>query len=70
MKIEDDAERYALLLHYAGEKVHDIYDVEKRNTEHTYDATKKVLQDYFHLRKMCRLKYTHSDAANKTKDKR
>lgn len=51
MKIEDDAQQRALLLHYAGEKVYDIYDVEKKDTEHTYDATKKVLQDYFSPKK-------------------
>ena len=47
MKIADGNQKRALLLHYAGEKVFDIYDVEKRDSETTYDATKKVLCDYF-----------------------
>ncbi|XP_060570045.1 uncharacterized protein K02A2.6-like [Ruditapes philippinarum] len=47
MLVGDDDQKRALLLHYAGEKVYDIYDVEKKETEETYDATKKVLGDYF-----------------------
>lgn len=30
------------LLHYAGESVYDIYDAEKKDTEATIEATKKV----------------------------
>ncbi|XP_060571177.1 uncharacterized protein K02A2.6-like [Ruditapes philippinarum] len=51
MKISNADQRRALLLHYAGEKVYDIYDVEKKDSAATYDATKKVLSDYFAPRK-------------------
>jgi len=47
MKIDDGDQKRALLLHYAGEKVYDIYDVEKKETLTTYDATKTVLNNYF-----------------------
>lgn len=43
-------------MHYAGEKVYDIYDVEKRATEETYTATKKVLDDYFSPKKNIQIK--------------
>ena len=42
----DGNQKRALLLHYAGEKVYDIYDVEKRETEATFEATRTVLNDY------------------------
>jgi hypothetical protein len=45
--IEDADRKRALLLHYAGERVYDIYDAEKKDTEATFEATKKVLKDYF-----------------------
>jgi hypothetical protein len=32
-------------LHYAGERVYDIYDAEKKDTEATFEATRKVLKD-------------------------
>lgn len=47
MNIDNDKRKRALLLHYAGERVYDIYDAEKKNTEATFEATKKVLDDYF-----------------------
>ncbi|XP_052806251.1 uncharacterized protein K02A2.6-like [Mya arenaria] len=47
LKVTDDDQKRALLLHYAGEKVYDIYDVEKRDTDATFEATRKVLNDYF-----------------------
>ena len=40
-------EKRALLLHYAGKRVYDIYDAEMGDSEATFDATKKVLDDYF-----------------------
>jgi hypothetical protein len=43
--IEDTDRKPALLLHYAGEMVYDIYDAEKKDTETTFEATKKVLKD-------------------------
>ena len=43
--IEDADRKRALLLHYAGERVYDIYDAEKKDTEATFEATKKVLKD-------------------------
>lgn len=47
MNIDSDKRKRALLLHYAGEIVYDIYDAEKKDTEATFAATKKVLDDYF-----------------------
>lgn len=47
LDIDDVDRKRALLLHYAGERVYDIYDAEKKETAATYDATKKVLKDYF-----------------------
>ena len=47
MNITNGDRKRALLLHYAGERVYDIYDAEKSTTEATYEATKKVLTDYF-----------------------
>lgn len=51
LKIENDYHKRALLLHYAGESVHDIYDAEKGTTEATYAATKQVLTTYFESKK-------------------
>jgi hypothetical protein len=42
--IEDTDRKRALLLHYAGERVYDIYDAEKKDTEATFEATKNVLK--------------------------
>ena len=47
VNIKDAPQKRAMLLHYAGEKVYDIYDIEKRDSETTFEATKKVLDDYF-----------------------
>ncbi len=44
---DDDNRRRALLLHYAGERVHDIYEVEKGDTGNTYKDVKDVLTNYF-----------------------
>ena len=44
MKVTDGNQKRALLLHYAGEKVYGIYDVEKRETEATFEATRTVLK--------------------------
>ena len=51
LKIENDDRRRALLLHYAGESVYDIYDAEKGATEATYAATQQVLTTYFEPKK-------------------
>lgn len=51
LKIEDDKQQRALLLHYAGERVYDIYEAEKGTTEPKYADTKKVLTDYFKPKK-------------------
>ena len=51
MDLDDDHRKRALLLHYAGERVFEIYDAEKGTTEITYAATKKVLSDYFEPKK-------------------
>lgn len=47
INLEDDARKRTLLLHYAGERVYDIYDAEKGEAEAYYAATKQVLQTYF-----------------------
>lgn len=51
LRIENDDRKRSLLLHYAGESVYDIYDVEKGATEATYAATKQVLTTYFEPKK-------------------
>ncbi|XP_060552185.1 uncharacterized protein LOC132713564 [Ruditapes philippinarum] len=47
LNITNDGRKRALLLHYAGERVYDIYDAEKGDTGTNYDETKKVITDYF-----------------------
>ena len=44
LNITDNDRKRALLLHHAGERVYDIYDAD---SEATFDATKKVLDEYF-----------------------
>ena len=51
MDISDNDRKRALLLHYAGERVYDIYEAEKRDTATDYEATKQVLSTYFSPRK-------------------
>ena len=51
LKIDNEDRKRALLLHYAGETVYDIYDAEKGETEATYAATKQVLKTYFEPKK-------------------
>lgn len=51
LKIDNEDRKRALLLHYAGETVYDIYDAEKGQTEATYTATKQVLKTYFEPKK-------------------
>ena len=45
IEIEDTDRKHALLLLFAGERVYDIYDAEKKDTEATFEATKNVLKD-------------------------
>ena len=47
LNITDNDRKRALLLHYAKDRVYDIYDAEKGDSEATFDATKKYLDDYF-----------------------
>lgn len=47
LRIENDDRKRSLLLHYAGESVYDIYDIEKGATEATY----AVLTTYFEPKK-------------------
>ena len=47
LNIDDDGRKRALLLHYAGERVYDIYDTEKGDSDATYAGTKTVLKTYF-----------------------
>ncbi|XP_061170050.1 uncharacterized protein K02A2.6-like [Saccostrea echinata] len=51
MNIDDTGRRRALLLHYAGERVFDIYNAEKEDSPTTYVGTKQVLSTYFSPRK-------------------
>ena len=53
MKVTDGDQKRALLLHYAGEKEYGIYDVEKRETEATFEATRTVLKWLFCAQKEC-----------------
>ena len=47
MNIDEDGRKRALLLHYAGERVYDIYQAEKGDTDPDYAHTVRVLKDYF-----------------------
>jgi len=51
LKIDNEDRKRALLLHYAGETVYDIYDAEKGETAATYAETKQVLKSYFEPKK-------------------
>lgn len=51
MDINDNGRKRALLLHYAGESVYDIYNAEKGESPTTYVGTKQVLSTYFSPRK-------------------
>ena len=51
LNIDNDDRKRALLLHYAGEKVYDIYQAEKGNDAATYEATKTCLKSYFEPKK-------------------
>ena len=44
---DQDARRRALLLHYAGERVYDIYDAEKGEGPWSFKETSEVLTKYF-----------------------
>lgn len=47
MNLKDESRKRALLLHYVGEDVYDIYEAEKGDNPSTYEATKQVLTSYF-----------------------
>jgi hypothetical protein len=47
MNMNNDARKRALLLHYAGERVYEIYEAEKGESGNTYANTKEVLTKYF-----------------------
>ena len=44
---DQDARRRALLLHYAGERVYDIYDAEKGEGAWSFKEASEVLTKYF-----------------------
>ena len=46
MNLKVDARKRALLLHYVGETVYDIYEAEKAGSRATYDESKKVLSTF------------------------
>jgi hypothetical protein len=62
--IEDADRKRALLLHYAGERVYDIYDAEKKESEATFEATKKVLKTTLAPKGMFKWKSTNSVVIN------
>lgn len=47
MSLKDENRKGALLLHYIGDAVYDIYEAEKGDSADTYEATKHVLTSYF-----------------------
>lgn len=48
MNLKDDDRKRALLLHYVGDTVFDIYEAEKSSSDDTsYEETKEVLTSYF-----------------------
>ena len=47
LNLKDDKRKRALLLHYVGDAVYDIYEAEKGDSGDTYEATKGVLTSYF-----------------------
>ena len=52
MAIDAKKREKALLLHYAGDEVFEIYETSNLGAdESNYDATKKVLGDYFNPKK-------------------
>ena len=46
MEITDEPRKRALLLHYAGQEVNDIYET-LVDTDKTYATTKAALKEYF-----------------------
>lgn len=51
MDINDNGEKRALLLHYAGERVYDIYNAENGESPTPHVGTKQILSTYFYSRK-------------------
>lgn len=51
MDINDNGEKRALLLHYAGERVYDIYNAENGESPTSHVGTKQILSTYFYSRK-------------------
>lgn len=47
LNLKDEKRMRALLLHYVGDVVFDIYEAEKGDSPETYKATKEVLTAYF-----------------------
>ena len=47
MNVTDDKRKKALLLHYAGNQVQDIFETFKDNKKATYDETVQHLTEYF-----------------------
>ena len=47
MNLKDENRKRALLLHYVGDAVYDIYKAEKGDSADTYEATKQVVTSYF-----------------------
>ena len=68
MNITNGDRKRALLLHYAGERAYDIYDAEKSTTEATYEATKKVLTDYYAQKKTIQIEIYHFRTCKQTEN--
>jgi hypothetical protein len=63
---DDDARMRALLLHYAGENVHDIYEAECGSSTKDYAGSVKVLTDYFNPKKNVQMEiYTFRNCSQK-----
>ena len=45
--VTDNARKKALLLHYAGEKVQDVFKTFQNHDESTFTETKKALAEHF-----------------------
>lgn len=66
LNISDKRRKRALLLHYAGEEVQDIFDtLENTGNQDDYTTATQKLTEYFNPKKMSNLRYTISEWQNK-----
>ena len=55
--VTDDARKKALLLHYAGEKVQDVFETFHNHDKSTFTETKKALAEHFQPNAFSVMKY-------------